>query len=92
MNRRIQELAFKAGLGEHLWLDIADSDDVKVTEKFAELIVWECAETIQDFVDHRFPASEYPVRLSRWLSCNEFAMTQLHQPCEACPNRSAQGM
>ena len=27
-----------------------------------------------------------------WLTCSECAMTQLHQPCEACPNRSAQGM
>ena len=35
--------------------------------KFAELIVQECAETVQDFVDHRFPASEYPNRLKRYF-------------------------
>jgi hypothetical protein len=42
MNERIKELALQAGLGDHLWLDISDSEDVKVTEKFAELIVKEC--------------------------------------------------
>lgn len=46
----------------------------------------------QGYLRDPTPASEYPVRLKRWLSCNECAMTQLHQPCEACPNRSAQGM
>ena len=37
------------------------------TEKFSELIVQECAETIQDFVVHRFPASEYPGRLKNYF-------------------------
>jgi hypothetical protein len=27
-----------------------------------------------------------------WLSCAECAMSNLHQPCEACPNRKAQGL
>ena len=36
-------------------------------KKFAELIVKECAETVQDFVDHRFAASEYPDRLKRYF-------------------------
>ena len=43
MNERIKELAYKAGLHNHLWLDIPDSDDVLDTVKFAELIVRECA-------------------------------------------------
>jgi hypothetical protein len=30
---------------------------------FAKLIVRECSTVIQDFVDHRIPASEYPARL-----------------------------
>ena len=42
MNERIRELAYKAGLHNHLWLDISDSDDVLDTVKFAELIVREC--------------------------------------------------
>jgi len=32
-------------------------------ERFAELIVRECSIVIQDFVDHRIPASEYPKQL-----------------------------
>lgn len=35
-------------------------------KKFAELIINECAETIQDLVDQRVPASEYPSRLKRY--------------------------
>jgi len=31
--------------------------------KVSELIVRECSIIIQDFVDHRIPASEYPNRL-----------------------------
>lgn len=38
-----------------------------VFETFAELIVRECSETVQDFVDHRFPASEYPERLKKYF-------------------------
>jgi len=44
MNEKLKELALKAGLGDHLWLDIPGSEDVQVTEKFAELIVRECAD------------------------------------------------
>ena len=33
----------------------------------AKLVVEECAETLQDFVDHQFPASEYPNRLKRYF-------------------------
>ena len=37
---------------------------------FAELIVMECANVIQDFIDHRFPASEYPERLKQYFGIN----------------------
>jgi len=37
---------------------------------FAELIVMECANVIQDFIDHRFPASEYPIRLKKYFGIN----------------------
>jgi hypothetical protein len=66
MNERIKELAEQCRIetygvnGELLMFGFDE-------EKFAELIVWECATTIQDFVDHRFPASEYPVRLRRYF-------------------------
>jgi hypothetical protein len=65
MNKRIREL-YNQSL-------VVQNDDAQWieneldSEKFAELIVRECAETIQDFVDHRFPASEYPVLLKRYF-------------------------
>jgi hypothetical protein len=61
MNERIRELALQAGAQ-----GIVNRDFIDV-EKFAELIVQECAEVTQDFVDHRFPASEYPIRLKRYF-------------------------
>jgi len=33
----------------------------------AKLVIEECAETVQDFVDHRFPASEYSSRLKHYF-------------------------
>jgi hypothetical protein len=27
-----------------------------------------------------------------WMTCTECALTQLMQPCEACPNRYSQGL
>ena len=40
-------------------------DLATMVNHFAELIVRECAITVQDFVDHRIPASEYPERLKK---------------------------
>jgi len=61
MNERIKELA------EQAWDATAVSPDfghpVSFAEKLSELIVRECSIAIQDFVDHRIPASEYPNRL-----------------------------
>ena len=54
MNERIRELAYKAGLHNHLWLDISDSDDVLDTVKFAELIVRECAHMAESFHHHQY--------------------------------------
>ena len=58
MNERIRELHSKVldESGNMRW-------NVEDAEKFAELIVKECAITVQDFVDHRIPANEYPARL-----------------------------
>lgn len=36
-------------------------------EDLVEAIIRECAETVQDFADHRFPASEYSDRLKRYF-------------------------
>ena len=69
MNERIiNDLAVKSGLAEDMGRGYKFPDNYL---DFAELIVRECAETIQDFVDHRFPASEYPVRLKRYFGVEE---------------------
>lgn len=71
MNDLIRELMEQAGITTNLDTDYFDKDMNKwvdyFSEKFAELIVRECSETVQDFVDHRFPASEYPERLKKYF-------------------------
>ena len=73
MNERIRELyeqarlqakSIDADLDPQGWMDLYH-------KKFAELIVRKCAETIQNFVDHRFPASEYPDRLKYYFGVEE---------------------
>ena len=58
MNKRIKEL-YQQVVGK----DWAYDFDPQVAEKFAELIVQECADRVADYVDHRIPASEYSARL-----------------------------
>ena len=61
MNERIKELAKQAGSDKMgIWNVIGIEE---YHQKFAELIVRECAITVQNFVDHRIPAGEYPARL-----------------------------
>jgi hypothetical protein len=48
------------GPSDHVWHTLS-------TGRFAELLINDCALAIQDFVDHRFPASEYPDRLKRYF-------------------------
>ena len=69
MNERIEKLAEQCGFRSNP--DIYDRNQSFDIERFAELIVQECAETVQDFVDHRFPASEYPNRLKRYFGVEE---------------------
>jgi len=54
MNERIRKLIRKLDneIGRYYWTD-------KEKEKFAELIVKECAKVVADAVDHREPASTY---------------------------------
>ena len=65
MNKRIKELYNAVAGNDKL------NFDSYLAEKFAELIVRKCANTVQDFVDHRFPASEYPLRLKRYFGVEE---------------------
>ena len=69
MNERIKQLLNQAGIYQPDRFDAIDGSNQM--EKFAELLVTKCAETVQDFVDHRFPASEYPVRLRRYFGVEE---------------------
>ena len=59
MNERIQELAYEAEDYADSIVDRGGEFHPAYTQKLAELIIQECALTIQDFVDHRIPASEY---------------------------------
>ena len=68
MNERIKELAEQAKLNPVLLLQhwgtndaLTDSEQESLEriEKFAELIVGECAGIVADAVDHREPASTY---------------------------------
>jgi hypothetical protein len=67
MNKHIDDLLYHSGLTAQGCWDELGTYEQEAIEKFAELIVRKCAETVQDFVDHRFPASEYPVRLRRYF-------------------------
>lgn len=65
MNRAIQRLAeeagamvFDNGAGKPGYGTL-DFD----VEEFADMLIKQCAMVIQDLVDHRVPASEYPNRL-----------------------------
>ena len=70
MNERIYELAKQADLIKFDTLPwnpdavTPDQESYSKAMKFAELIIKECASTVQDLVDHRIPASEYPARLT----------------------------
>ena len=55
MNEQIRQLAEQAG-----WMmgDEVEGFNIRL-DKFAELIVRECADVVQNAVDHREPASTY---------------------------------
>ena len=67
MNERIIEIANEANKSVGYQFQLEDAKQLhELMDKFAELIILKCAETIQDFVEHRIPASEYPIRLKRY--------------------------
>lgn len=74
MNEKIREMAKEATrLSEHPHRSgsgICLTDDL--LKNFSELLINECALAIQDFVDHRFPASEYPKRLKRHFGVSPY--------------------
>lgn len=64
MNERIRLLAEQSGYGTR-WTTTEQFEEFM--NKFADSIINECVYTIQDFVDHRIPASEYSDRLRRYF-------------------------
>ena len=66
MNERIKELSIKAGFPE--WSNHAIEFEL---EKFAELIVGECAGIVADAVDHREPASTYRDKIKQHFGVKE---------------------
>jgi hypothetical protein len=76
MNERILELAVQTGLyddwnGRPYPRAMSSEECRAAYAKFAELIVCECSVIIQDYVDHRIPASEYPKQLKEHFGVNE---------------------
>jgi hypothetical protein len=65
MNERVKELIQAQNSDRGLLWTEEDK------EEFGMLIVKECALVIQDFVDHRFPASEYSNRLKKYFGVDE---------------------
>ena len=70
MNERIKALLEQSSEVYDYWYK-GDSQRLVDHKMFAELIVRECAQTVQDFVDHRIPASEYPARLKKHFGVEE---------------------
>ena len=78
MNERIKELAEQAGmvkiLEEHAHEfggGTFENTPYPELEKFAELIVWECADIVADAVDHREPASTYVEKIKEHFGVEE---------------------
>lgn len=79
MNQRIQELAHDAGLPTYN----PNSVPTKL-EKFARLLIEECASRIQNYVDHRIPASQYPELLIEELGGNVIKTRYVEMMCREC--------
>jgi hypothetical protein len=80
MNERIRELALQAGFKTETWRDLAGVPTTSIykealggnnLEKFAELIVRECADIVADAVDHREPASTYVDKIKQHFGVEE---------------------
>ena len=58
MNKRIRELMIKSGAFDHYEVNEGVDGDEKPMEKFAELIVKECANFLKDTLDDHFAAEQ----------------------------------
>jgi hypothetical protein len=66
MNERIKELAVQANV-----LEIEHYDNESELQKFAELIIRECASIVENAVDHREPASTYVNKIKQHFGVKE---------------------
>jgi len=77
MNERIKELmfeAFQSHYGDPITTGAREKAVELVSgwgEKFAELIVRECADIVADAVDHREPASTYVEKIKEHFGVEE---------------------
>jgi hypothetical protein len=80
MNERINQLALQARLGPalllHYWgtvdaLADSEQDGLEQIEKFAALIVQECAGVVENAVNHREPASTYVGKIKQHFGVEE---------------------
>lgn len=55
MNQQLKDIMLAHGLHKHI-----SEDCEHRMEMLYDLVVRECAYTVQDYVNHRRPASEYP--------------------------------
>ena len=71
MNERIEHCLYQAGLTAQGCWDELDDYARQGIEKFAELIVRECADIVADAVDHREPASTYVEKIKQHFGVEE---------------------
>ena len=75
MNERIRTLREQAGITTNLDTDYYEKDMNRwvdyFSEKFAELIVEECANIVADAVNHREPASTYVDKIKQHFGVEE---------------------
>lgn len=71
MNENIENCLYQAGLTAQGCWDELDDYVREGIEKFAELIVRECANVVADAVDHREPASTYVDKIKRHFGVEE---------------------
>lgn len=67
MNKLIKEVLSRTDMAA----DELNNMDNPALEKFAELLVCECAGVIQDFVTLRVPASQYPAMLKQYFGVTQ---------------------
>jgi len=71
MNEQIEKLMYHSGLTAQGCWDEMDDYDKQAIEKFAELIVHECVDMVDNAVTHREPASTYANKIKQHFGVEE---------------------